>query len=106
MMIVVSAVYPNNAGSRFDPAYYLESHAAFANRLLRPYGLTALRLTTGSETLDGQAPPFWAIAEMHFESRAALDRAIAECGDALFADVANYTDATPILQISILADRP
>jgi hypothetical protein len=40
---------------------------------------------------------------MHFASRAAFDAAIAAAGDALFADIPNYTDATPILQVSELA---
>jgi uncharacterized protein (TIGR02118 family) len=105
MVINISALYPNSAGSRFDASYYLNRHSAFADALLRPHGLIALRATIGVESLDGQPPPFWAISEMHFVSRHAFDEAIATCGEALFADLANYTNTTPVLQISTIADR-
>jgi hypothetical protein len=40
---------------------------------------------------------------MHFTSRTAFDAGIAAEGAALFADIPNYTDVTPILQVSELA---
>jgi uncharacterized protein (TIGR02118 family) len=102
-MLYVTAVYPNDPGSRFDVDYYLTSHSARADALLAPHGLRAIRTTIGIAALDGAPPPYWAVSEMHFTSRAEFDAAIAASGDALFADIPNYTDVTPILQISELA---
>lgn len=106
-MIRISAVYPNEPGSRFDAAYYLERHEPFASGLLTPHGLTDVRTAIGTEGLDGSPPVFWAISEMVFASRGAFDRAMSLCGEQLFADIPNYTSVTPVLQVSTLAgDAP
>ncbi|ALJ14316.1 EthD family reductase [Sphingopyxis macrogoltabida] len=102
-MLCITAIYPNEPGSRFDAGYYQSSHARTAQALLAPHGLTAIRTTVGTAALDGSPPPFWAVSEMHFTSRAAFDAGIAAEGAALFADIPNYTNVTPILQVSELA---
>lgn len=102
-MLCITAVYPNDPGSRFDADYYRVSHTERAQALLAPHGLLAIRTTIGTASLNGSAPPYWAVSELHFTSRAAFDAAIAASGDALFADIPNYTDVTPILQVSELA---
>lgn len=99
-MIRISAVYPNEAGSRFDADYYQNSHEPFAKGLLEPLGLCGLRTVLGETALDGSAPAYWAISEMHFTSREACDAALAACGTALFADIPNYTNVAPVLQVS------
>lgn len=102
-MLCITAIYPNDPGSRFDADYYRTSHAETARALLAPHGLTTIRTTIGAAALDGSPPPFWAVSEMHFTSRAAFDAGIAAEGAALFADIPNYTNVTPILQVSELA---
>lgn len=103
-MLRVSALYPNTAGSHFDGAYYVASHTPFALELLGPHGLKDIRVTLGLAGMDGGSPPFWAISELIFDSRADFDAAMRTCGAALFADAANYTDTTPVLQISSMPD--
>lgn len=102
-MLCITAVYPNDPGSRFDADYYRVAHTARAEALLSDYGLMAIRTAIGTASLDGSPPTFWAVSEMHFTSRGDFDAAIAANGDALFADIPNYTNVTPILQISELA---
>lgn len=102
-MLCITAIYPNDRGSRFDADYYRTSHCPFAQSLLSPHGLAAIRTTIGLAGLDGSPPPYWAVSEMHFTSRAAFDAAIAAEGPAIFADIPNYTNVTPILQVSELA---
>jgi uncharacterized protein (TIGR02118 family) len=104
--ILISAVYPNEAGSRFDAAYYRERHTPLAIALLEPHGLTGLRTAIGEAGLDGAPPPYWAICEMTFTSRAAFDAALARQGAAIFADIPNYTTVTPVLQVSRLDPVP
>jgi uncharacterized protein (TIGR02118 family) len=101
-MIRISAVYPNAEGSRFDVADYIGRHEPFARKLLAPFGLLEIRSTTGVANLDGSPPAFLAISELVFASRADFDTAMASCGEAIFADVPNYTSVTPILQISAM----
>ena len=103
-MICITAIYANTRGSRFDGRYYAERHRPMAESLLGQHGLHALRISLGVEGLDASPPPFWAISEMIFPSRAAFDAAMGACGDALFADAPNYTDVTPILQLSSWAE--
>lgn len=102
-MIRIVAIYPNTAGSRFDRAYYAGQHTALARSLLEPLGLTKVSTILGDAALDGAPPPFWAISEMHFSTREVFDSAMAVAGEALFADLANYTDTAPVLQIGSAA---
>lgn len=104
--ILVSALYPNEAGSRLDAGYYRDKHTSLALALLGPAGLTGLRTTVGIAGMDGAPPPFWAISEMTFTSRAAFDAAMARHGEAIFADVPNYTTVAPVLQVSRLDQDP
>jgi uncharacterized protein (TIGR02118 family) len=101
-VIRITALYPNTPGSRFDADYYLDKHSRYAIQLLSPHGLRSIRTTTGTASLDGSPPPFWTISEMIFDSRGAFDAAMAECGATLFADLPNYTDSTPVMQLSEL----
>lgn len=104
-MIRILAVYPNDAGSRFDGDYYRHRHAPFACRLLAPFGLDSVRTVLGEAALDGTSPAYWAVSEMLFATRAAFDEAMAQCGAALFADLPNYTTVTPVLQVGTLAEE-
>lgn len=101
-MIRITAIYANDTGSRFDAAYYRDQHTAFAQGLLGPLGLLEVRTVFGAEALDGAPPPFWAVSEMVFDSRQRFDEAMAACGERLFADIPNYTNVVPVLQISRL----
>ena len=105
-MITISAIYPNEPGSRFDTADYLTRHEPLAREMLGPHGLLEIRSTTGLASLDGTPPAYWAISEMIFASRAQFDAAMAACGEAIFADIPNYTNVAPTLQISRLASDP
>lgn len=102
-MLRICALYPTNADSHFDGLYYVDRHAPFARQLLAPHGLIDLRVTIGIAALDGGPPPFAAVSEMVFASRAAFDAAMQACGAALFADAPHYTDIAPVLQVSALA---
>jgi uncharacterized protein (TIGR02118 family) len=101
----ITAIYPNVAGSRFDARHYTGDHTALARTLLGDHGLIEIRTLLGTHALDGTPPAFWAISEMVFTSREAFDAAMALHGDALFADLPNYTDVTPVLQVSTLAPQ-
>jgi uncharacterized protein (TIGR02118 family) len=106
-MIRISAVYPNETGSRFDADDYLGRHEPLAREMLSPHGLLDIRSTTGIANLDGTPPAYWAISELIFASRAHFGAAMAACGEAIFADIPNYTNVSPILQISTMAgDQP
>ncbi len=99
-MVLITAVYTNYPGSRFDRTYYLGPHYSLATKMMQPLGLRRVRIMLGETDLAGNAPPFWAVSEMHFESREAFDEAMQRCGGALFEDAKNYTDVEPTLLVA------
>lgn len=104
-MFIVSAIYGNSPGSRFDEKYYLFRHRPMVEELLQPFGLKGLRILKGAASLNEQDLPFRIIAEMHFETREGFEQGMAQHGETVLGDAPNYTDIEPILQVSeVLAE--
>ncbi len=97
-MIRVSVLYPNRDGNTFDMEYYCKSHIPMAQRLL---GATAVSVELGIEGgLPGTAAPYLAIGHLQFESLEVFQKGIMANGQEIMADIPNYTNATPVIQIS------
>ena len=99
-MAVLSVMYPNQPGARFDETYYLERHIPLVRRVWAPMGLTEVRLLRGASTPDGGPAPFQMIALVAFRSIDALHQALAAHSEEVFASIQRYTDIQPIMQIS------
>jgi len=94
--MILSVIYPNHEGARFDGAYYRDHHAMLAREVWNP---DRVELIEGQE-MGGGAPPFALIAHFHFASPEALGAAMASPRrDELRADVANFTDIVPQVMI-------
>ena len=67
-MIKISAMYPNNEGSKFDMDYYCNNHIPMLKELLGP----SLLSMTVEQGLAGVAPgspaPYIAMGHLFFES--------------------------------------
>ena len=99
-MIVVSVLYPSGPGSKFDLDYYLQDHIPMVQRRLgAPLKRVAVErgLAGGA---PGAPPPFLAAAHLYFESVEAFQGAFAPHAEAIMGDVPNYTNTTPVIQIS------
>ncbi len=92
-MIKVSVLYPNGEGTTFDHDYYKASHVPM---LVDAWSPLKSEIDKG---LDGQ--PNAAAVHVYFDSMEALGAAMGspKTGD-IMADVANYTNITPVMQIS------
>ena len=100
-MIRASFLYAATPGGRFDFDYYLERHVPFARRLLSDAGLVRMEIDRGvSGEEPGSLPRYVCAAHLYFESASAFYEAMAACGDALGADVPNYTDVEIETQVS------
>ena len=99
-MVLVSVLYPNQPGSRFDERYYLDKHIPLVRQRWEPMGLTDLRLLRGTNTPDGGAAPYRVMALLTFESAEALQKALAAHGRELFGDIPNFTDAKAVMQVN------
>jgi uncharacterized protein (TIGR02118 family) len=84
--------YPSSEGSTFDHEYYREKHVPLA---IQAWGLSTADIDKG---VDG---PYVAAVHFEFDSVEALQAAMAaEATGEVLADVANYTNITPVLQTS------
>ena len=97
-MIRVSIMYPNQNGNTFDMEYYRNIHMPTAQRLL---GATEFSIDQGiGGGAPGSAAPYLAIGYLLFESLDAFQKTIASHAAELMADIPNYTNASPVIQIS------
>ena len=98
-MIIVSVLYPNGPGSKFDLDYYLQRHVPMVQQRLG----AALKRVAVERGLAGGAPgapaPFLAMAHLYFDSVEAFQSAFGPHAGAILADVPNYTNTTPVIQI-------
>src|SRR6516164_2600196 len=99
-MIKVSVFYPNNEGSKFDMNYYCNSHIPMVRQKLGApcKGATGEQHISGAT--PGSRPGFIAMGHIYFGSVAAFQTAFGPHAEAIMADIPNYTDIHPTLQIS------
>lgn len=99
-MIRLSVLYPRKAGARFDMAYYCDSHTPLVRRLLGP-ALKGVSVEQGMAGIEPGSPaPFVAIVGLLFDSLESLQAATAPHIGQLLADVSNFTDIEPVMQVS------
>jgi uncharacterized protein (TIGR02118 family) len=97
-MIKVSVLYPNSEAATFDMDYYCNTHMPLVKRLLGE-ALKGLSADQGVATPDSPAP-YIAMGHLLFESLGDFQAAMATHGPALMADIPNYTNARPTIQVS------
>jgi uncharacterized protein (TIGR02118 family) len=92
-MIKLTVSYPNGEGTTFDHDYYASSHVPLCNAAFSPVK------TEVEKGVDGQ--PNAASVGFYFDSMDSLQAAFGnpKMGDVM-ADVANYTNIAPVMQIS------
>ncbi|MDE1146971.1 MAG: EthD family reductase [Azospirillaceae bacterium] len=106
-MIKVSVVYANKPGARFDHAYYRDTHMPLVQRLL---GGACLYYTV-DKGLSGDGPdvppPYVGMCHIFSESPETFWAAFGAHAEEIVADIANYTDLAPVLQVSeVVVDAP
>lgn len=102
-MIKVSVLYPNKEGSTFDMDYYCDQHIPMVRRLLGA-ALRAVAVEQGIAGWEpGSPPPYLAMGHLSFESLEAFQTAFAPHAQKLLADIPNYTNSQPTIQISEVA---
>src|SRR5262245_4663740 len=99
-LIKVSVLYPNTAGCRFDMNYYLNQHMPMVQQKLGP----ACKRMAVEEGIAGGAPGapalYVAMGHLYFDSTDAFQTAFAPHAQAILADIPNYTNVQPTIQIS------
>jgi uncharacterized protein (TIGR02118 family) len=99
-VIKVGIFYPHTDGSHFDMAYYLEKHIPMVKQKMGP----ALKAVFVEQGLSGAAPgvamTYAAIGHLLFASVEGFEKAFAAHAQQIRADLSNYSNVQPIVQIS------
>jgi len=97
-------MYPNQEGGRFDISYYRTKHMELVKKLLKPFRLIKTEVDMGISGGGGQSPPYICVGQLYFESKDGYDRGVTEVGLTIRGDIPNFTNVTPIRQISEILD--
>lgn len=97
-MVKLSVMYPNENGATFDMDYYCNRHIPLVRQLLGD-NLKDAVVDEGLGQL-GSPAPFLAMGHLVFESLETLQSALSTHGPRLMADIPNYTNTSPTIQIS------
>lgn len=99
-MIKVSVMYPNTPGARFDHEYYRDKHMPLVKARLGD----ACRYYTVDKGLAGatpsEPPPYVGMCHLFCDSLEAFQRGLGPHAQEIMADIPNYTDLQPAIQIS------
>jgi len=99
-MIKVSLFYPYEEGKKFDMDYYLNSHIPMVQEKLG----AALKGGAVEQGLSGGEPgspaTYVAMGHLLFDSVEAFQNSFGPHSEAIMADIPNYTDLQPTIQIS------
>ncbi len=99
-MIKASVFYASGEGKHFDMDYYCKKHMALVQRLCGP-ALKGIAVEHGvSGMTPDSAPAFVAMGHLYFDSIEAFQASFGPHTNEIVADVPNYTNIQPMVQIS------
>jgi len=100
-MTKVFVLYPNTEGTRFNWDYYFEKHIPLVEGLLKPQGLVAISIDKAVGGPEPNQPPaHHCIFSMTFNTLEQFQQAFQSSAEKLMADIPNYTDTQPVVEIS------
>jgi len=99
-MIKVSVMYPNTAGARFDHAYYRDTHIPLVKARMGDHcrSYTVDKGLAGGA--PGSAPAYVAMCHIFCDSVDSFQAGFGPHMQEILADIPNYTDLAPVIQIS------
>ena len=99
-MIKVSVLYPSDKGSKFDIDYYCTKHMPMVQQKLGA-ACKKIAVERGLEGgAPGSKPGFAAMGHLYCDSIEAFRAAFGPHAKEIMADIPNYTDIAPTIQIS------
>jgi len=94
-MYYVTVMYPNRDGVKFDIDYYMNKHIPMVSRLLN----ATIEVCKGIPSSTGIASPYLYTARIRVNSLEEHQAAMATHGAQIMADIPNYCNAQPTVQI-------
>lgn len=100
-MYVLTIHYPASPEATFDFDYFRTKHLPEVGKAFKPFGLGYASVLRGEETLGGGGPAFFATTILSFSAEQGARNAVASKeGQALAADIRNFTSVTPVMQFN------
>lgn len=97
-MLRVSVLYPQQSGGKFDFDYYLKTHIPLAQKLVGA-ALKRVEVYKGLGAPGGAPAAYVCSASLFFDSAAAFEQAFGPVAAQVMADVPNYTNLQPVVQL-------
>jgi uncharacterized protein (TIGR02118 family) len=99
-MIKVSVMYPNGPDAHFDAAYYRDKHMPMVKQLMGDHckSYAVDHAIAGGQ--DASNAPYIAMGHLFCESVEAFQAGFGPHTKEIMADVPNYTNQKPIIQMS------
>ena len=99
-MVKVSVLYPNSDAAKFDMNYYLTSHMPMVKQKLGA-ACKSMAVEQGiAGGGPGQPATYIAMGHLYFDTVEAFQAAFGPHAPAIMADIPNYTNTQPTVQIS------
>jgi len=101
-MIKISILYPNHPGSRFDLAYYVDTHMPMSIEHLSAHpGFKGVSVEHGlAGVMPGSEAAYVAMCHFLFASMDDFVAAFSPHAAMLQGDMPNYTDIEPVIQFN------
>jgi uncharacterized protein (TIGR02118 family) len=99
-MIKVSVFYPNSESAKFDMDYYCKQHIPMVREKLGAACKNAAVEQGLTGVTQGSRPAFIAMGHLYFDSVETFQTAFGPHAESIMADIPNYTDIQPTIQIS------
>jgi uncharacterized protein (TIGR02118 family) len=101
-MVMISIMYPNRSGSKFDQEYYINTHMPMSiERLSTHAGFRGVSVVRGmAGAMPNSEPAYVAICQYLFDSLEDFLAAFNPHAAFLQGDMIKYTDIEPTIQIS------
>jgi uncharacterized protein (TIGR02118 family) len=99
-MVKVSVMYPNTPGARFNHEYYRDNHMPLVKARMGEHCkfYTVDKGLAGG--MPGAAATYVGMCHIYCDSIEAFQAGFGPHTKEIMADIANYTDQTPVVQIS------
>jgi uncharacterized protein (TIGR02118 family) len=101
-MYCVTVTYPKSEGSSFNYDYYVQNHIPLCAELLAPHGYLGHVLRSNQGEAPGSDELSYASIDLLFESQQQMEAGLAETGESIIADLANYTNVNTQMSFSEL----
>jgi len=99
-MIKVSVMYPNGPDARFDDVYYREQHMPMVKALMGEHCKYYTVDRAVASAPGAPAAPYIAMGHLFVDSVAAFQAGFGPHAEKIMGDIPNYTNLTPVIQMS------